>query len=119
MDGDYLEVYKDFDPAMSVVATLISKTGDRGVLDCGLKSVSIDRGLPYAISVEGLKILGCSEEHSKVTLSGEAKNLKVGDKVTLRVMHGDTTINIHDYYFCARNGKLETVVPIVGRGKFR
>jgi hypothetical protein len=35
------------------------------------------------------------------------------------MMHGDTTINMHDYYFCVRDGKLETVAPIAGRGKFR
>ncbi|MDA0232943.1 MAG: DSD1 family PLP-dependent enzyme [Chloroflexi bacterium] len=119
MDGDYLEVFNDFEPAMTVLATVISKTGERAVLDCGLKSVSVDRGLPYAVSVEGLKVNSLSEEHTKVSLSGDAKSLRVGDKVSLRAMHGDTTINIHDYYFCVRDGRLETVAPIVGRGKFR
>lgn len=119
MDGDYLEVFNDFDAAMTVQATVISRSGDRGVLDCGLKSVSVDRGIPYAVGIEGVELGKPSEEHTKITLSGEAKNLAVGDTVNLRMMHGDTTINIHDYYFCVRNGKLETVAPIVGRGKFR
>lgn len=119
MDGDYLEVFNDFQPAMTLLATVISRSGDRAVLDCGLKSVSIDRGLPYAVSVDGVEVGKPSEEHTKVTLSGDAKNLAVGDKVSLRAMHGDTTINMHDYYFGVRNGKLETVVPILGRGKFR
>jgi len=119
MDGDYLEVFNDFDPAMTVITTVISRKGDRGVLDCGLKSVSIDRGVPYAVGIEGVEVGKPSEEHTKLTLSGEAKGLRVGDKVSLRMMHGDTTINMHDYYFCVRNGKLETIAPIVGRGKFR
>ena len=119
MDGDYLEVFNDFDPAMTLLTTVISKNGDRAVLDCGLKSMSIDRGNPYAVGIEGVEVAGLSEEHAKVMLSGEAKSLGVGDNVSLRAMHGDTTINIHDYYFCVRNGKLETVVPILGRGKFR
>lgn len=119
MDGDYLEVFNDFQPAMTLLTTVISRTGDRGVLDCGLKSVSIDRGRPYAVGIEGVEVGGPSEEHTKIVLSGEAKNLTVGDNVSLRAMHGDTTINVHDYYFCVRNGKLETVAPILGRGKFR
>ncbi len=119
MDGDYLEVFEDFQPAMTLLTTVISRSGDRAVLDCGLKSVSIDRGTPYAVGVEGVEVGKPSEEHTKIALSGEAKNLSVGDNVSLRAMHGDTTINVHDYYFCVRNGRLETVVPILGRGKFR
>lgn len=119
MDGDYLEVFNDFKPAMTLLTTVISRTGDRAVLDCGLKSVSIDRGRPYAVGIEGVEVGGPSEEHTKIALSGEAKNLRVGDNVSLRAMHGDTTINVHDYYFCVRDGKLETVAPILGRGKFR
>ena len=34
-------------------------------------------------------------------------------------MHGDTTINLHDYYFGVRKGILEAVIPIAGQGKFR
>ncbi len=119
MDGDYLEVFNDFQPAMTLLTTVISRTGDRGVLDCGLKSVSIDRGSPYAVGIDGVEVGRPSEEHTKVVLTGDAKSLRVGDNVSLRAMHGDTTINVHDYYFCVRNGKLETVAPIVGRGKFR
>ena len=119
MDGDYLEVFNDFQPAMTLLTTVISRTGDRAVLDCGLKSVSVDRGTPYAVSVDGIEVGKPSEEHTKITLTGDAKSLRVGDQVSLRAMHGDTTINVHDYYFCVRNGKLETVAPILGRGKFR
>ena len=119
MDGDYLEVFEDFTPAMTLLTTVISRSGDRAVLDCGLKSVSVDRGTPYAVGIEGVDVGKPSEEHTKISLSGDARNLAVGDNVSLRAMHGDTTINMHDYYFCVRDGKLETVAPIVGRGKFR
>jgi 3-hydroxy-D-aspartate aldolase len=104
---------------MTLMATVISRTGNRAILDCGLKSISIDRGLPYVVGLEGAEVSKPSEEHLKLILSGEATKLKVGDKVHLRAMHGDTTINMHDQYFCVRNGKLETVARIAGRGKFR
>lgn len=119
MDGDYLQVFRDFTPAMTVISTVIARNGnDHAVLDCGLKSISTDRGVPYAVQPKGVEILGLSEEHTRVRLSGDAKELRLGDKVQLRPMHGDTTINIHENYFGVRNGILEVVIPIAGRGKF-
>ncbi len=49
---------------------------------------------------------------------GAAEDLKIGDKISLLPMHSDTTIAQHDYYYCVRNGVLETIVEISGRGRF-
>ncbi|MDA1280215.1 MAG: DSD1 family PLP-dependent enzyme [Chloroflexi bacterium] len=121
MDGDYLEVFNDFKPALSVLSTVISRQKqDVAIVDMGLKSISIDRGLAEVISPPGASIIKHSEEHTAVRLSDAAsQRLKVGDKVQARPTHGDTTINLHDYYFGVRNGKLEAAIPIPGRGKFR
>jgi D-serine deaminase-like pyridoxal phosphate-dependent protein len=121
MDGDYLEVFNDFEPALSVLATVISRQKkDVAIVDMGLKSISMDRGLAEVISPASASIIKHSEEHTAVNLPDAASQaLKVGDKVRSRPTHGDTTINLHEYYFGIRNGKLEQVIPIPGRGKFR
>jgi D-serine deaminase-like pyridoxal phosphate-dependent protein len=121
MDGDYLEVFNDFEPALSVLATVISRQKkDVAIVDMGLKSISMDRGLAEVISPASASIINHSEEHTAVNLPDAASQaLKVGDKVRSRPTHGDTTINLHEYYFGIRNGKLEQVIPIPGRGKFR
>ena len=121
MDGDYVDVFDDFAPALSVLATVVSRQReDMAVADLGLKSISIDRGLADVLSPAGATIIGHSEEHTKIELAGEAaRALKVGDKVRVRPRHGDTTINLHEYYSGIRNGKLEAAIPIPGRGKFR
>lgn len=120
MDGDYLEVFEDFKPALTVLATVISRpTSDRAVMDTGMKSMSIDRGLPIVVDQPGAKYTGISEEHGTMSLEGDAQRLKVGDKVQLRPMHGDTTINLHSHYFGFRSGKLDSVIEIAGRGRFR
>ena len=121
MDGDYVEVFDDFSPALSVLTTVVSRRGDDlAVTDLGLKSISIDRGLAEVLSPSGATIMGHSEEHTKIELKGaEARSLKVGDMVRVRPKHGDTTINLHEYYFGVRNGRLEAAIPIPGRGKFR
>ena len=121
MDGDYLEVFDDFAPALTVLTTVVSRQrDDLAVTDLGLKSISVDRGLADVLSPSGASIIGHSEEHTKIELKGkEARSLKIGDKVRVRPRHGDTTINLHEFYFGVRNGKLEAAIPIPGRGKFR
>ena len=120
MDGNYLKIFDDFEPALSVISTVISRRDDRIVLDCGLKSISMDQGLPEVIFPKGITFTSLSEEHSKCLITDpQANNLKVGDKVLLRPMHGDTTINLHDEYFVYRGDLFEESIPIVGRGKFK
>ncbi|MBI4219215.1 MAG: DSD1 family PLP-dependent enzyme [Chloroflexi bacterium] len=120
MDGDYLEVFKDFRPALSVLATVISRpVKGRAVTDAGIKAISVDRGLPKVVGIEGAKVAGLSEEHGRLEVSGAAEKLKVGDKIRLLPMHGDTTINLYSHYACVRDGKLEAMVEIAGRGRSR
>lgn len=121
MDGDYLEVFNDFEPALSVLSTVISRQKDDvAIADLGLKSISVDRGLAEVLSPASASIIKHSEEHTAINLpDAESRALKIGDKVSVRPMHGDTTINLHEYYFGIRNGKLEAAIPIPGRGKFR
>ena len=103
-----------------MLATVISRpTSDRAVLDTGMKAMSIDRGLPIVVGAPGAKFTKISEEHGVMSVEGEAQRLKVGDKVHLRPMHGDTTINLHSHYFGVRNGRLDSVIEIAGRGRFR
>jgi 3-hydroxy-D-aspartate aldolase len=121
MDGDYLEVFNDFSPALSVMSTVISRQKqDVAIVDMGLKSISIDRGLAEVLSPASASIIKHSEEHTAIDLpDGDSQALRVGDKVRVRPTHGDTTINLHEYYFGIRDGKLEAAIPIPGRGKFR
>ena len=81
--------------------------------------MSVDSGLPVVWNGNGAEISKLAEEHGILSLEGEARNLKVGDRVRLLPMHGDTTINLHSHYFGVRNGILEDVIPITARGRFR
>ena len=121
MDGDYLEVFGDFTSALSVLSTVISRQQETvAIVDLGLKSISVDRGLSEVIFPTNASIIRHSEEHTIIELKDSvARSLKIGDKVSVRPMHGDTTINLHEYYFGVRDGTLEEVIPIPGRGKFR
>ena len=120
MDGDYLEVFKDFSSALTVLATVISRpVKGRAITDTGIKAISVDRGLPKVVGIDGAKVAALSEEHGRLEVTGEAEKLKVGDKIRLLPMHGDTTINLYSHYACVRDGKLEAMVEIAGRGRSR
>ena len=120
MDGEYLDQQLPFDIALTVATQIISRpTPDRAILDIGLKSMANDYGPPRVMGREGAEFTKLSEEHGTLQLTGDAQNLKVGDRIFLLPSHGGTTINLHDYYFCVRNGVLEEIVEVAGRGKFR
>ena len=119
MDGAYLKEMNDFEPALTVLSTVISRpTPERAVLDIGKKSISLEAGLPIVVGAPGATLARLNEEHGVLQLEGEARNLRIGDRVRLLPMNCGTTINIHDRYFCMRDGVLEDVIPVAGRGRF-
>jgi D-serine deaminase-like pyridoxal phosphate-dependent protein len=120
MDAQYREtVGIRFDYALTVLSSVIStRGGDHAVIDAGLKTMTRDFCLPLVLSPTGWQIDHLSEEHA--TLKREdGPPLRTGDKVEIVPNHGCTTINLHDYYHVIRDGRLEALWPIAGRGKVR
>ena len=123
MDAKYMEVFGDhphpFRTALTVLGTVTSRpVPGRAIADPGMKAVATDIDKPKAVGIEGLTVRGMSEEHCVLSTEGPSEDLKIGDKISLLPMHSDTTIAQHDYYYCVRNGVLETIVEIAGRGRF-
>jgi D-serine deaminase-like pyridoxal phosphate-dependent protein len=117
MDGSYRKIVP-FDCALTVLTTVISaQSPERIIVDAGMKSISQDMGMPEAMGQFDLLVTRLSEEHGKLKSTSGASPLKPGDKVELIPSHGCTTVNLHDRYYAARNGRLEAVWPIGGRGK--
>jgi D-serine deaminase-like pyridoxal phosphate-dependent protein len=121
MDGRYKTIEGvDFDCALTLFTTIVSRPRpDRIIVDAGMKTLTHEFGLPRFKRREDLELLGLSEEHGTVKLQDPSVTLKPGDKLEIIPSHGDTTLNIHDYYYGIRNGYVETVWPIAARGKSR
>jgi D-serine deaminase-like pyridoxal phosphate-dependent protein len=122
MDAKYRTVDgpgEQFAPAIFLWSTVVSRpTADRAVLDIGLKTASPELGLPRFLDFEGTEITALSEEHAKVTLTDDdARQLKVGDQVRIQPGHVCTTVNLHDRYVVSRNGVVEAVWAVAGRGR--
>jgi D-serine deaminase-like pyridoxal phosphate-dependent protein len=94
-------------------------TGAVSIVDAGMKTLTHEFGLPRFKGRGDLELLGLSEEHGTAKLSDPSVALKPGETLEIIPSHGDTTLNIHDYYYGIRNGRVETVWPIAARGKSR
>jgi D-serine deaminase-like pyridoxal phosphate-dependent protein len=117
MDGSYRKIVP-FDCALTLLTTVVSaRSPERIIVDAGMKSISQDMGMPEIKDQSDLLVTGLSEEHGKLKSTSDASPLKPGDKIELIPSHGCTTVNLHDRYHAVRNGRLEAVWLIGGRGK--
>ena len=119
MDGRYQTIEGlEFVCTLSMLTTVVIRPApDRIILDAGMKTISHEFGLPRFKNRDDLELLGLSEEHGTVRLADPSVRLQPGDKLELIPSHGDTTLNIHDAYYCLRNGQVEAIWPIAARGR--
>jgi D-serine deaminase-like pyridoxal phosphate-dependent protein len=111
MDTAYGKLGLPFQPALSVLATVISVNGDGyAVADCGLKALGMDHGNP---DMDGGTVWFCSDEH--ITFSPETP-VVVGDRVRVWPAHVDPTIAYHDVMHLVRDGEVVETWPVDLRG---
>lgn len=112
----------DFDCALSVLATVISRPSrsgaeDLAIIDVGRKAISTYLGLPEVKDPVGATLFSTPQEHARLRLEGPARSLKVGDKVELWVRDANGTINLYDRFYAVRDDVVEAVWEIPGTGK--
>jgi D-serine deaminase-like pyridoxal phosphate-dependent protein len=123
-DHRLVQVSPDVDPencALTVASTVIStEAEDRIVVDAGSKSIARDVDLPpMAVGYEGLDYFTASEEHGWVDTSDCEETFAVGDRIEWVPPHVCTTVNLHDTLVGTRDGHVEEVWNVQGRGKVR
>ncbi len=124
MDADYGRILDkdgkridqtEFENALFLYTSVMSHAKpDKAICDAGLKSQSVDSGLPVIFGRTDVKYVKCSDEHGVI----EDKDgvLKVNDKLRLVPGHCDPTCNVHDWYIGVRDGKVEAIWPVTARG---
>ena len=118
-DAFHRNLVPGFEVALTVLATVVSRTGDTVVLDCGRKSIGIDRTLPEVVGGHGAIRFDhgehfIHEEHTGLDLvAGSA--LAVGDRVELMPGYAPTTVNLYDVYHVVADGRVVDIWPILGR----
>jgi D-serine deaminase-like pyridoxal phosphate-dependent protein len=115
MDTDYQKTCPDFELALSVLATVISRTGDeRLIVDAGLKSISSERGMPTIKSQPGLHLRKLNAEHGIVDILDSSVSLQPGDPIEIWAHYSDATINLHERMYGVRNGLIEEILKVQG-----
>jgi len=120
MDYPYHEHVPEFDCALTVLSTVISKHPDGIiVLDAGMMSISSAQGNPRILPTEPLEIdsVELHELHAENTLLKIKKpvRIEVGDKMELIPSYLDATVICHEKLHGMRKGQVELVADILGR----
>ena len=79
--------------------------------------MSVDVAMPRPKSLPGVQSVSLSAEHGRIELRELNDALRVGDKLEWIVGYGDTTVCLHDEMVGTREGLVEAVWPILGRGR--
>ncbi len=113
------EVYNDFEPALFVLATVMSTpAADRVVLDAGYKALSNDAGPALLLDKRGWTYTYGGDEHGIIKGGGSgAVPMTLGEKVRLQPSHCDTTINLYERYYVVSSDELIAIWLIAARGK--
>jgi D-serine deaminase-like pyridoxal phosphate-dependent protein len=115
MDARYRRVRPEFANALFILATVISRSGGRAVLDVGVKGCGAEFGPPEVAGVPaGAATCRLSEEHCTVT--GELGALAPGARVRLVPSHGCTTCNLHRQLHLVEGDRVLETWPIDGSG---
>jgi D-serine deaminase-like pyridoxal phosphate-dependent protein len=116
-DAFHRKLVPGFDVALTVLSTIVSRTGQMAVIDCGRKSIGIDRIVPELVGDVGEIRFEhgehfIHEEHTAIEL---AADLGVGDTVELMPGYGPTTVNLYDLYYVVEDDRIVDVWPIHAR----
>jgi D-serine deaminase-like pyridoxal phosphate-dependent protein len=113
MDSWYAPFAPDFEVALSVLATVISKTpGERIIVDSGVKALSGERGLPSVKSAPGLRLKALHAEHAVIEMLDPDVQVDIGDKIEVCVHYHDGTVQLHQRMYGIRDGMVEEVFDI-------
>lgn len=107
------------EPALFVLAMVTSRPSPkRVIIDAGFKTLPRGFIQPKPL-IDGVASYVLSAEHGNITLEAPNHELKVGDMLDIIVGYSDATVFLHDHLYGIRNGIVEAVWPIAGRGKLR
>jgi D-serine deaminase-like pyridoxal phosphate-dependent protein len=122
MDRDYADNEPGqalrFEHALFVATRVMSRAaGTHAVVDAGLKSLSLECGLPLAWPpTAGLRYTQANDEHGLLQPPPGAALPPLGQLLRLVPGHCDPTFNLHDELVAFRGEVVQAVWPIAARG---
>jgi D-serine deaminase-like pyridoxal phosphate-dependent protein len=109
--------------AAHVLATVVSRSGDRAILDAGSKSLTSDGIREGVLAVRGFgtlrgggTVVRVSEEHGVVE-GPDAQRLAVGDRVEIVPNHVCPVVNLFDRLVLVEDGHVTRTLAVATRGR--
>jgi D-serine deaminase-like pyridoxal phosphate-dependent protein len=119
-DATYRQLGVPVAPALLLLVQVISRAApDRIVVDAGRKSVDPSNMAPLPRDLDGVVAVRLSAEHGTITLDRAVEAPRVGDRLLLEIGYGDQCVHLHERLHGVRDGVVEVVWPILGRGKLQ
>lgn len=114
MDTRYMNLGAPFCRALTVLGTVVSKRdAGHAVLDCGVKAISGERGLPELKEVRDAKLTALHAEHALIEIHPDSSSsIEVGEKLEVWVQYSDATVNLHSRMYGVRNDEVEEIFRI-------
>jgi len=107
-----------------VLVTVISDAvPHQVVVDAGSKTLTSDshddgdHGI--FIGLPGARLHDINEEHGYVDVASLTERPQVGDRLRIIPNHACGCVNLHDGLLAVRDGVVEAVLPVAGRGLIR
>jgi 3-hydroxy-D-aspartate aldolase len=111
-------VYKDFDPSLTVVTTVLNnRFPNRLTTDAGSKALTLNTPRPGVIGEPKMDYNAGSDEFGSITFTEASKSYKIGDRLEVIVSHCDPVVNEYDQIYAIRKDRVEAVWPVTARGK--
>ena len=83
-------------PALTVVADVVSRPClDRAIVNTGRKAINPVVCPPQVANLKGASVDSMSAEHTSLNLSGQSRDLRIGQQVALHVGYSDHSILMH------------------------
>ncbi len=112
--------------AASILVTVVSHTRpERMIVDGGSKTFSSDRlssggpGHGRVMEAPGAAFHKMNEEHGFIDIADAERKFETGEKVRIIPNHICVAVNLHEYVYGVRNGVVEEVWNVEGRGKLQ
>ena len=110
----------EVESALTVLSTVTSRpTADRIICDAGFKATGNVSPDPELRNISDCASIKFSAEHGIITLSKGTPQPRVGDTIEFVPGYSDSAIFLHEYLYGVRDGLVETVWPVIGRGKLQ
>ena len=110
----------DHEYALKVLATVTSRPSTtRIICDAGFKTMGSSHGEPELVGFSELAAFKLSAEHGSITLKAPSATPRLGDRIEIIPGYSDSTVFLHDVLYGIRKGHIETVWPLLARGKLQ